>query len=44
MIIFNIIDDITNDKEKEFLINLLDKYAELFNITYTKDNWNNIFG
>jgi hypothetical protein len=44
MIIFDHISDTTNIEEKIKLIELLDKYANLFNVTYNKDEWNNVFG
>ena len=44
MILYNRVDRIRTDKQKEYFINLLDQYAELFNVTYKKDDWATVFG
>jgi hypothetical protein len=44
LIIYNCIQNINTDKHKIYFIDLLDTYAELFDVTYSKEPWNIVFG
>ena len=44
MILYNNLNPIQSDKQKEYFIKLLNQIAELFDITYSKESWATVFG